>query len=721
MVRNDSSVGSGSWKLRHFLGLPGLRLACFASIAASCLVAHAAEDLAGPKANDRHVTYLVTRLMDREHLSRRPIDDQISERALKMFLKSLDPMKLYFLKSDVEEFNRYKSSIDDYVKTGDTKVAYTIFRRFLQRVDERTAEIDELVNAEHDYTLNERLITDVDSIDFAADSAEVKDRWRQRIKYELLFRKADDDDDEKDKKDDEEGEEAEPQTPEEKAAEDRDKVTRRYKSIAKRKHQIDSNELLELFLTSVTSSYDPHTSYMSPDSHANFEINMRLNLDGIGAALQPEDGYTVVTKIIPGGAADKAGELEVEDKIVSVGQGDDGEMVDVVDMKLSDVVKMIRGRAGTLVRLGLIRGTKEREIKITRARIELKDSEARGEITEHGKGPDGRPVKVGVIDLPSFYMDMDGARQGLADFKSTTRDVRRILEDFKSKGVDIVALDLRLNGGGSLTEAINLTGLFIDTGPVVQVKDADGRVQHYDDLEAGMSWGGPLVVLTSRFSASASEILAGAVQDYKRGIIVGDESTHGKGTVQSLMDLGGQLFRVPNPPNLGALKITMQQFYRPQGDSTQKRGVRSDIQLPSITNEMEGISESDLDYAIDFDRVPPAPFGQFDWVSKEIIARLTAAAKTRMENSEDFDKLNRNLKRYREQKDRKYVTLNEVEFMKEREELDAEREEKKTFEKQMDQSESPVIPDTFFFKEILDICVDYANATRGKRVVQAGR
>ncbi len=672
------------------------------------------EELTGPSANDRHVTFQVSRLMNREHLSRRPIDDQISERALKMYLKSLDPMKLYFLQSDVDEFARYKDSIDDYVKSGDTLVAYTIFRRFLQRVDERTAEIDGLVNAEHDFTLNERLITDPDMIEYAANNAELTDRWRKRIKYELLFRIAGDDED------DEDADET-PKTREEKAAEAREKAARRYKSIAKRKHQIDSDELLELFLTSVTSSYDPHTSYMSPASHTNFEINMRLNLDGIGAALMPEDGYTVVTKIIPGGAADKAGDLEIEDKIVSVGQGEDGEMEDVVDMKLSDVVQRIRGRAGTVVRLGLVRGTKEKEIKITRARIELKDSEARGEVTEFGKGPDGQPLKIGVIDLPSFYMDMEGARMRRPDYKSTTRDVRRILKDFKAQGVDVVALDLTRNGGGSLTEAINLTGLFLDVGPVVQVKDANGVVQHYDDVEPGMAWDGPLVILTSRFSASASEILAGAIQDYRRGIIVGDESTHGKGTVQSLMELGSELFHVPNPPNLGALKITMQQFYRPHGDSTQKRGVRSDIQLPSITNEIDGISESDLDYAIDFDRVPPAPFEQLTWVSKDLIASLTAQSKARREQSEDYQKLARVLQRYREQKDRKYVTLNEADFRKEREEFDAEREEEKTFKQQMDQDEIPVIPDTFSFKEILNICADYANATRGMRVVQANR
>ena len=417
--------------------------------------------------------------------------------------------------------------------------------------------MDELLALDHDFTIDESLSTDPDTMQFAKTAEEARELWRKRIKYELLVRMTED------------------MTLEEA----KEKVARRYKSLAKRRHQTDSDELLEMFLTAVTSSFDPHTTYMSPSSHENFQINMKLNLEGIGAALKGEDGYTIITKDHPRWRCGQAGRLKAEDRIVSVGQGHDGEMAEVVDMKLNDVVKMIRGHAGTVVRLGVTDATggETEYIEITRARIELTDSEARSEIVEEGQAADGSAMKIGVIDLPSFYMDMAGARMGKPNYKSTTRDVRRILNEFTAKDVDVVVLDLRRNGGGSLTEAINLTGLFIDTGPVVQVKDADGVVQHYDDLERGMAWDGPLVVLTSKFSASASEILAGAIQDYRRGLVVGDDSTHGKGTVQSLLDLGSQLFRVPDPPNLGALKITMQQFYRPNGDSTQKRGVLADV------------------------------------------------------------------------------------------------------------------------------------------------
>ncbi len=675
-------------------------IAIAVAVLASISVSDCLAELTGPDSKQRNVTYLVSRLMLQEHLSKRPLDDEISRRALKMFLEQLDPMKIYFQQSDVDGFNKkYSTVIDDYVKQGDTSAAYEIFSRFLQRVDERTADIDALLALDHDFGLEEKLVTDPDVLAYAENDQQARELWRKRIKYELLIRNTNDE---------------EKLTPEEA----KEQVARRYKSMAKRKHQIDSNEMLELFLSSVTASFDPHTTYMSPDSHTNFEINMRLNLDGIGAALKPDDGYTVVTKIIPGGAADKQGELKPEDKIVSVGQGADGEMVDVVDMKLSDVVKMIRGRAGTIVRLGVTPegSTKTKIVSITRARIELKDSEARGDIIERGQSPDGRPYKVGVIDLPSFYMDMDAARKGVANFKSTTRDVRRILDEFTAKGVDVVVLDLRRNGGGSLTEAINLTGLFIDEGPVVQVKDADGRVQHYDDLERGMAWSGPLVVVTSRFSASASEILAGAIQDYRRGIIVGDESTHGKGTVQSLLDLGERLFRVPDPPNLGALKITMQQFYRPKGESTQKRGVLADVVLPSMTNEMEGIGEADLDYAIEFDQVNPTQFDSYDRVSMDLLADLKSRSKARQAASTDFAKLGRNIERYREQKERKYVTLNEAQFVKEREELDAEREEEKQFEEQLDQLERPVVEKSFYFDEVLDVAADYARLEDEKKI-----
>ncbi len=663
-------------------------------------------DLVAPRPNDRHVTTVVTSLIRSEHLSKHPLDDEISQRGLKTFIESLDPMKVYFYRSDIDEFMRQQNNLDDMLEDKDISFAYTIFQRFLTRVDERVRQVGDLLKEDFDFTREEYLVTDPDTVEYPANEQEARERWRRRIKYDLLVLKGDKT----------EGQEA------------RDKLRRRYDSFAKRMHQTDADELLEMYLTAITTSYDPHTTYMSPSSLENFRILMRLNLEGIGAALQVEDGYTVVSKIIPGGAADKHGKLKPEDRIVSVGEGEEGEMVDVVDMKLNDVVKLIRGRAGTTVRLGVIPagGTETQVYSITRAQIELKDSEAQGEVIEEPAPGAGTPddagqaigkYKIGVISLPSFYMDMEGARQGTDDFKSTTRDVRKILEGFNKKGVDAVVLDLRRNGGGSLTEAINLTGLFIDRGPVVQVKDSDERVQEYEDTESGMTWNGPLVVVTSKFSASASEILAGAIQDYQRGLIVGDSSTHGKGTVQSLLDLGSQLFRIPNPPNLGALKITMQQFYRPDGDSTQKRGVLADISLPSITDQMD-VSEADLDYAVEFDKINSAKYQRYHMVSPEIVQELTTRSHARIAESEEFAKLQRNIERYLDQKARKKVALNEKEFFAERAELDADKEEEKQFEEQNEGTEEVVKRD-FYFNEVLAITSDYVRLLQQQRIARA--
>jgi carboxyl-terminal processing protease len=655
-------------------------------------------DLVGPRPNDRHVTTVVTTLVNREHLTKHPLDDEISQRGLKSFLDALDPMKLYFYQSDIDEFMRQRNNLDDMLNDRDMSFAYTVFDRFLSRVDERVSTVDQLLEQEFDFTRTEYLVTDPDSVSYAKDSAEARDRWRRRIKYDLLVLKN------ADLKNGDEADSADAEDP-------REKLHRRYQSFAKRMHQTDEDELLEIFLTAVTSSYDPHTTYMSASTLENFRIQMRLNLEGIGAALQVIDGYTQVSKIIPGGAADKQGKLKPEDRIVSVGQGEDDEMVDVVDMKLTDVVHLIRGKAGTLVRLGVLpaAGGEMQVYEITRDKIELKDSEARSEIIEEGRNMDGSPMRIGVIDLPSFYMDMEAARLRRTDFKSTTRDVRRILEDFTSKNVDVVVLDLRRNGGGSLTEAINLTGLFIDKGPVVQVKSSGDPVQVYDDTEPGMSWNGPLVVLTSKFSASASEILAGAIQDYHRGLVIGDESTHGKGTVQSLLDLGSEMFRGLPPastPQLGALKITMQQFYRPNGDSTQKRGVLADVKLPSITNHMD-VAESDLDYAVEFDHINAARFMDYRMVSPQMVQALSKQSADRIGQSEEFAKLQRNIERYKAQKAKKRVPLNEAEFLAQRAELDADKEEEKQLEDQALASDEVVKRD-FYFNEVLAIASDYA-------------
>ena len=653
---------------------------------------------------DRQVAVAVRSYLKNMHLSRRRLDDEISQRAFDSFIKQLDPMKVYFYQSDVDEFARNATMLDDQVLKGDLSFAYVVFNRFLQRLDERVALIPSLLEMEHDFTNDEQLVRDPDVAVHPKTPEEAADRWRKRIKYDLLLLK------------DEEVE----------AEEATDRLTRRYRSFSKRMKQYKPDDLLEMYLSSVTSSYDPHTTYMSPTTLENFDIQMKLNLEGIGAALSLQDGYTVVSRVIPGGAADKQGELKPEDRITNVGQGGDdtGEVVDVVDMRLNDVVQLIRGKKGTIVRLGVITSDGEsKTVKIVRDRIELKDSEARGEVissTDFGslKKANGAPYQIGVIKLPSFYMDMKAARSGRRDFKSTTRDVRRILADFKSKGIDAVVLDLRFNGGGSLTEAINLTGLFIDTGPVVQVKDSRNVITKYDDVEPGTSWDGPLAVITNKFSASASEILAGAVQDYKRGILIGDTTTHGKGTVQSLMDISEKLFEgLPqrNIEKYGAIKITMQQFYRPNGDSTQRRGVIADIPLPSTTNEMD-IGEADLDYAVKFDTVPMAEHQLYNLVRPDLLNSLRTNVKQRIDSSEDFAKEIQRIERYKEQKARDYVSLNEEEFFARRKELNAEKEDEEKF-KEIDSGDEKVMDlEDFYDREIMNITLDYVGMLNGVSV-----
>jgi carboxyl-terminal processing protease len=420
---------------------------------------------------------------------------------------------------------------------------------------------------------------------------------------------------------------------------------------------------------------------------------------------------TTIRRIVPGGAADRSGEIKVDDKIVAVGQDTSGELVDVTDMRLKDVVAMIRGKAGTNVRLSILQkgGGGLKTISITREKIELTDSAARGKVFEHGTKSDGTPYKVGVVELPSFYSDMEGARNQDDGFRSTTRDVQALLEKFKQENVDSVVLDLRMNGGGSLREAIDCTGLFVESGPIVQVKDPLGQIEQLDDRSGRMVWAGPLVVVTSKFSASASEILAGAIQDYGRGIVVGDPATHGKGTVQNLLNLAAQYDRgreAANSTTLGALKLTIQQFYRPAGDSTQLRGVEADIVLPSITAQMD-VAEGDLDNAMAFDKIAPARFKKLDMVAPEVISRLAQQSAQRLSASEDFQRLGRDIQRYNEQKQKKSITLNKAAYLAERAEFNAEKQDEDTVNKQVDGPGDEIQRD-FYLDEVLQIAADYS-------------
>ncbi len=647
-----------------------------------------------PTADDRQITLAVATLMERRHLTGLPLDDTISRRCLDSYIKELDPLKLFFMQSDIDEFMASRDRLDDMLKRGDVQFAYTVFDRFLTRVGEQVALAQKELGENHDFTVDEEIITDPDKRQFPRTQEENSERLRKQVKLDILKEIADD-------------------VPLDQAIK---KLRKRYDSVRKSWEQTDDYELLERYLTSMTSSYDPHSSYMAPEAQENFNIIMSLKLEGIGASLRSEDGYTVVQTIIPGGAADREGTLKPKDKVVGVGEGKGGALDDVVDMKLNDVVKRIRGEHGTIVRLEVIpaNGEERKTITITRDVIELKDSEARSVIMERGKKADGSPYRIGVINLPSFYMDMEGAQAGKADYRSATRDVKALLEDFKTKNVDAVVIDLRLNGGGSLTEAVNLSGLFIDQGPVVQVKGLEGQTEVYRD-DPGMVWGGPLVVMINKFSASASEIFAGCIQDYGRGIIIGDASTHGKGTVQQLIDLGGRLFG-PNK-DFGALKMTIQKFYRPGGDSTQNRGVKSDVELPSIYSHWD-VGESDLPFALDFDRVDPLPHDQYQMVGADLVNSLKSRSKERVEHSQYFAREQRRIDRYDQQKARKAMSLNKDKFIAERKEVNSEKEQEKMYD-DMNDPTRPVFEKNDYDDEALDITSDYLQLLGSNKVATA--
>jgi len=623
--------------------------------------------------------------MVRENLAGHPLDDEISRRMLQSFLRTLDPTKMYLYQSDVDEFQKQRDELDDMLKKGDVGFAYTVFQRFLQRADERVRLIDELISQEHDFAVKEEMSTDSKAVGYASDEAEARERWRKRIKYDLLVLK----------QDEIEGEQAQ------------DRLSRRYNQFARRMHATSADELLEWYLTALTTSFDPHSGYLAPASLENYRIEKRRKLEGIGAALQMTDGGLVVSRIVPGTAADQHGKLRPEDRIVSVGQGRDGEMVPVQGMKLYDIVQLIRGRSGTVVRLGIIPagGGDTRTYEIVRGGISLRDHDARGQIIETDGTPDNPPRKIGVVVLPDFYMDVEGAREGTGDCASAAEDVAKILNEFTDKRVDAVILDLRNSRGESLNQALAVTGLFVDQGPVVQVKNSRGQVQSYDDAKPGMTWTGPLVILTNRFTSGAGEILAAAVQDYRRGLVVGDSTTSGKGTYQSLLDLGSQLFRIDNPPNLGALRITTQRAYRPSGDSIQQRGVSTDVVLPSLTEHID-VGEASLTNAIPFDQVPAESYTPSEFVNEDMLAKLRAASGSRCNESDEFAKLRLAVDHYKQQKASKRVPLNESDFNDQR----AAFGEETVVESRSTDAAS--VHKDFYFQEVIAITLDYQDALK---------
>jgi carboxyl-terminal processing protease len=643
--------------------------------------------------DDGVVAKVVSQLLEEGHVTKPKFNEEISKRLFQRFLKDLDPGKLYFLKSDIDEFKEQETKLGEQLLKGDVNFAYKVYGRFLERVAERLKLVDELADAKYDFSVKEYMNTDYAKTEYAKNDKELRERWRKRIKFDLLLERL--------------GTKPPPE------AEARKKIHDRYHSFARRMKQLDNYDLMEIYLTDLCASLDPHGAYMSPNSVEDFKIAMQLQLEGIGALLKEENGQIMLVETVPGGAAAKDGRLKPNDKIIAVAQGD-GKFVDVAGMKLRKAVKLIRGKKGTKVELKIVPVGKIEPVvySLTRQRIEIKSQAARYEIIEDGKKANGEPDKIGIIDLPSFYGEPPGRDAGA--IKGASEDVRRILNELKAKSVDGVILDLRRNPGGLLFEAVALAGLFIDQGPIVQVKDQESGIRQRNDPEKGVVYDGPLMVLVSRGSASASEIVAGALQDYGRALVVGDSATHGKGTVQTVEDLA-RLLKLPRA-KLGALRLTFQQFYRVNGDSTQNKGVHSDIVLPSLT-EYLATPEKDMDYALPFDRINPANYEKVNRVPAEIVAVLKSRSAQRVKDSKDFAKLAKEIERVKAIKARKQVPLSEKELKEQMTKAEADKLDKAGDDEPKDNGVYK-FKRNFTNNEILKIMEDFL---QGKKLLQSRR
>lgn len=555
-----------------FVGLPALSLA-----------------LVEPLESQQQTARELVKKLESRHYSKQKLDNSLSTDFFDNYVDSIDPGRLYFLATDLQSFEKFRFNLDDLMRKGDLVPGFTIFNRYQQRVKERLQDIvDKLPTqvAAFDFALEESISLDKDDREWAQSEADLAERWRKQLKNQALglkiAGKADDGIIET--------------------------LTRRYSNQLHRVEQFNAQDAFQLYANALTELYDPHTNYLSPRSSENFDITMRLSLEGIGAVLQLEDEYTRVSRIIPAGPADKQGELQPSDKITAVAQDEDGEFVDVIGWRLDEVVELIRGPKDSIVRLQVIPASEVtsdalKVIKIVRNKVKLEEQSAQKELIEV-QGADG-PMNLGVIKVPKFYIDFEAMRRGEPDYKSTTRDVKTLLDELIADGAQGIVIDLRNNGGGSLQEANDLTGLFIEYGPTVQIRHSSSKVFRDGKRLRSPYYDGPLAVLINRLSASASEIFAGAIQDYQRGVVVGTQS-FGKGTVQTLIPLTD-----------GQLKLTESKFYRISGDSTQHRGVIPDIELPSLFDKEE-IGESALDHALSWDQINPVRHKQYHDLSSII-------------------------------------------------------------------------------------------------------
>jgi carboxyl-terminal processing protease len=603
-----------------------------------------------PSDSQRATARKIGRILEDQHYSRAAIDDKMSDTIYQRYLEFLDGQRSYFLASDIEEFNAYRSQFGEMIRTGNIDPAYLIFARFQQRNRERIQHALTLLQNEPDWTLNESFEFDRTKAPWPADQATMDELWRKRVKNDMLSL----------------------MLTGKNWQEASDVLRKRYERVLKRVDQVTNEDVFENLMNAYARAFDPHSSYFSPRSSEEYRIQMSLTYDGIGASLQLVDDYVTIMSVLDGGPAAVAGTLKINDRITGVGQGHEGPFTDVIGWRLDDVVQLIRGKAGTSVRLqvlpaGAAPGTPEEVREFVRNKVTLEAQAAHKEVKSVVR--DGRTLKIGVITVPGFYQDIAAQSAGDENYRSTTRDVLKLLTQLKSENIDGLVLDLRNDGGGYLPEATALTGLFIDHGPVVQLRDTSGRLEVLDDPETAPAYNGPLGVLVDRLSASASEIFAGAIQDYHRGVILG-QTTFGKGTVQSLMPLD----RWPQQQGgNGQLTVTIGKFYRVTGESTQHRGVEPDVALASPLDTKE-IGESALESALPWDRIAGVPFKTSTGVPP--VSALAVEEDARAQHDPDYRWLMSDIAAIDSVREQRNVSLNLKVRREERARLESDRLER---------------------------------------------
>ena len=599
-----------------------------------------------PTAAHARSARVVVDLMNRYHYRRTPLDDALGGKVLDRYLDVFDPNHSVFLSEDIVEFDLHRNRVDDALRRGRLDIAFEVFERYRARMAERATVASDLVRREFDFTRDEQLELDRSDSPWAESLAALDDHWRRRVKNDILEL------------------ELAGHPPEEIP----ETLEARYRRMARRVSQINSDDVVQYFLNAYTQSIDPHSAYFSPRSSENFRIRMSLSLEGIGAALQTVGEHTVVRRIIAGGPADRSGQLRVDDRIIGVRQADEEEMTDVVSWRIEDVVNLIRGPKGSTVYLQILPAANPsgppQTLALERDRIDLDDQSASGQVLETLTSG-GSSARIGIIDIPSFYLDIAGRNAGLADYRSTSRDVRRLIEGLVREGIDALLVDLRDNQGGALDEALQVAGLFIETGPVVQIRRLSGQARVRWDEDPFVAWDGPLGVLVNRSSASASEILAGAIKDYGRGVVIGSR-TYGKGTVQNLVDL-------PSYGGTGRLKLTISQYFRVNGEGVQRRGIEPDIGFGSVSADAHD-GEGELHNALPWARVKAVARWKPEPRREDAIAAARALSRMRLRAGGPIGVLHEEVRTRRRWRDAGIVSLNRERRKTEHAELEAQRQ-----------------------------------------------